>query len=124
MDEVKRALRDMLPREAKILQRQVTKDVAEAIAEEAKANMPKDTGGMAAGTKAVQEKDSGGQARSTVRVSKAFYWRFLEYGDGPDGIEHAMFLKAREKVLADVDRIALDAFKRRLIARIEKAAGR
>lgn len=124
IDDVRRLLRDVMPREARILTRQTTKDVASAIADEAKALMPVDEGTMVAGTNAFQERDRDGHGAASVRVRGAFYWRFLEYGDGPDGIEHAFFLRAREKVMQNIDSIATQAFVRRLVARIGKLAGR
>ena len=124
IDDVRRVLRDVMPKEARILSRQATKDVATAIADEAKALMPVDEGNMVAGTRALQERDKNGQGMASVRVRDAFYWRFLEYGDGPDGIEHAFFMRAREKVMRNIDNIATRAFVQRLAARIAKVAGR
>ena len=48
----------------------------------------------------------------------AFYWRFLEYGDGPDGVEHAFFLRAKEKVMNSGAPFA--SFAKRLTARLRK----
>lgn len=124
IDDVRRVLRDVMPREAKILTRQTTRDVATAIAEKAKELMPVDEGNMVAGTRAQQERDRDGHGLASVRVRGAFYWRFLEYGDGPDGIEHAFFLRARESVMQNIDSIATNAFVQRLVARIAKIAGR
>jgi HK97 gp10 family phage protein len=124
IDDVRRLLADIMPREAKTLTRQTTKDVADAIAEEAKEVMPVDEGNMRAGTRTKQERDKDGEGRASVRVRRAFYWRFLEYGDGPDGIEHAMFLRAKEKVMRNIDSIATEKFAKRLAARLRKVAGR
>jgi HK97 gp10 family phage protein len=124
IDDVRRVLRDVMPKEARILSRQTTKDVATAIADEAKVLMPIDEGDMVAGTRALQERDKDGVGMASVRVRGAFYWRFLEYGDGPDGIEHAFFMRAREKVMQNIDSIATRAFVQRLAARIAKVAGR
>lgn len=124
IDDVRRLLRDIMPKEAKVLTRQTTKDVAEAIAEEAKQVMPVDEGDMRAGTRVKQERDKDGQGRASVRVRGAFYWRFLEYGDGPDGIEHAFFQRSREKVRRNIDTIATRAFVKRLAARLARVAGR
>lgn len=124
IDDVRRTLRDLMPKEARVLSRQTVRDVASAIVDEAKPLMPVDEGTMRAGTVARQEKDRNGQATASVRVRGAFYWRFLEYGDGPDGIEHAFFMRAREKVMANIDTIATQAFVKRLAARIAKKAGR
>jgi HK97 gp10 family phage protein len=124
IDDVRRLLRDVMPREAKALTRQTTKDVAEAIADEAKQIMPVDQGDMRSGTRVKQERDKDGQGRASVRVRNAFYWRFLEYGDGPDGIEHAFFARSREKVMRNIDTVATRAFVKRLAARLRRVAGR
>lgn len=126
IDDVRRVLRDVMPKEARILTRQTTLDVATAIAEAAKDNMSSnvDSGAMRSGTRAMQERDKDKVGQASVRVRGAFYWRFLEYGDGPDGIEHAFFMRAREKVMSNIDAIATRAFVQRLVARIGKIAGR
>lgn len=124
IDDVRRVLRDVMPKEARILTRQTTLDVAKAIADEAKPLMPVDEGNMRSGTRAKQERDKDGEGRASVRVRGAFYWRFLEYGDGPDGIEHAFFLRAKEKVMHNIDTVATRAFVKRLVARLAKVAGR
>ena len=124
IDDVRRALADVMPKEARLLSRQTVRDVAEAIVDEAKQNMPVDEGDMIAGTHATNEKARDGEARAGVRVRNAFYWRFLEYGDGPDGVEHAMFAKAKAQVMSQIETIATRAFVRRLAERIAKVAGR
>lgn len=124
IDDVRRLLTDLMPREAKTLTRQTTKDVAEAIVDASTPLMPVDSGDMRAGTRARQERDKDGEGRASVRVRGAFYWRFLEYGDGPDGIEHAFFLRGKEKVMSNIDTIATQKFVKRLAARLAKVAGR
>lgn len=114
LDAVLAALEDVAEDSVKKLTADFCLDVATAIAEEAKAIMPKDTGVMAALT--VAEIGKGRNASSaSVRVGRdAYYWRFLEYGDGPDGIEHAFFMRSREKVFADIDNVAANNFRQRL----------
>jgi HK97 gp10 family phage protein len=124
IDDVRRLLTDLMPREAKTLTRQTTKDVAEAIVDASTPLMPIDSGDMRAGTRARQERDKDGEGRASVRVRGAFYWRFLENGDGPDGIEHAFFLRGKEKVMSNIDTIATQKFVKRLAARLAKVAGR
>lgn len=124
IDDVRRLLADVMPKEARVLTRQTTKDVADAIADEAKRLVPVDEGDLRAGIRAKQERDQDGEGRASVRVRGAFYWRFLEYGDGPDGIEHAFFLRSREKVMRNIDTIATKAFVKRLSARLARVAGR
>lgn len=124
IDDVRRLLGELMPREAKALTRQTTKDVAEAIVDASKPLMPVDEGNMRSGTRARQERDKDGEGRASVRVRGAFYWRFLEYGDGPDGIEHAFFMRGKEKVMSNIDTIATLKFVKRLAARLAKVAGR
>lgn len=124
IDDVRRLLTELMPREAKALTRQTTKDVAEAIVDASTPLMPVDSGDMRSGTRARQERDKDGEGRASVRVRGAFYWRFLEYGDGPDGIEHAFFMRGKEKVMSNIDAIATQKFVKRLAARLAKVAGR
>lgn len=120
IDAVRRMLNDIAPTEARKLMRQTVQDIAKQVVDDAKARMPRDSGAMISGTYAKQEKMEGVSVSSTVRVRRAFYWRFLEYGDGPDHVEHAMFLQAKEHVMSTIDHRFLDAFSKRLITRLMK----
>ena len=125
VDEARRLLSQIAPREARSLIVATVHDVAQTLVDEAKQGMPVETGKMRSATKANKEKADGNRARSTVRVSRrAFYWRFLEDGDGPDHIEYAMFLRAFEKVRSNLDRVFVDAFSRKLISRLIRAKGK
>jgi len=116
LDDVIRILDDVAEKYVKPLSSDFCLDVAEAIAEEAKKNMVGhiDSGDMRRLTVAERgQRSNFGMA--SVRVGQdAFYWRFLEYGDGPDGIEHAFFMRAREKVLTNIDSVAANRFRDRL----------
>lgn len=120
VDAVRRMLDDIAPAEARRLLRDTTLDVAKQVAADAKEIMPRDSGAMISGTYGRKEPLKGGEIKATVRVRRAYYWRFLEYGDGPDGIEHAFFLRARERTANMLDQTFLDAFARRLVARLRK----
>lgn len=124
IDEVNRLLGELMPKEARLLTRQTTTDVAKEIAARAKDLMPVDTGRMERGTYGKPERDKNGSGAATVRVKGAFYWKFLERGDGPDGIEHAFFLRAKEAVLKDIDSLVVAKFTRQLAERLKKVAGR
>lgn len=113
-------LTTIMPAEARRLLRETVHDVATEVAKDAKSRMPRDSGAMVKGTKAYREKMSSTAITSTVRVVGAFYWRFLEFGDGPDGVEHAFFFRAKEEVQSKLDRMFLDKFARRLVARLTK----
>ncbi len=118
LDEVLRALEAGLPQVAQKLNADCAADIAKEIADEAKQIMPSRRGRMRAGTAGHREKADGRLVKATVRVTGAFYWRFLEYGDGPDGVEHAMFLKAREKVMGSGK--PFEVFTKRLTAALRK----
>jgi hypothetical protein len=121
IDAVARMLKDIAPQDGRKLLRQTTHDIAKQVVTDAREIMPRDSGDMARATFAKQEPTQGNTIKSTVRVrGNAFYWRFLEYGDGPDGVEHAMFFKAKEKMLSVIDGQFLDAFAKRLVARLIK----
>jgi hypothetical protein len=75
---------------------------------------------MDAGIKAKRDKPTRNTVASSVRVYDAYYWRFLEYGDGPDGVEHAFFLKALQEMRPNMDRVYMDAFAKKLAARIKR----
>ena len=98
---------------ARNLARDMVLDVASDIATEAKDIMPVNQGKMKAGTKAKRGRSTKRQAVAEV-VCPVFYWIFLEHGDGPDGVEHAMFRRAEQTVLAGLDRAQFSRFRKRL----------
>lgn len=101
------------PNLARQLAGDMVMDVAKGIADEAKATMPTNTGKMKKATRARKGRASKTQVSANVEC-KAFYWVFLEHGDGPDGVEHAMFRRAEEKVKAGLDRAEFTRFRKRL----------
>lgn len=113
-------LNAVAPREAKNLLRATVLDIAKQLATEAKGSMPEDSGDMIAGTKAKRDRGTRDSIEASVVVNGAFYWRFLEYGQGPDGVETAMFLKALQAMRPDMERVYLEAFGRKLAARLAR----
>lgn len=114
-------LNAVAPREAKNLLRATVLDIAKQLAAEAKGSMPEDSGDMIAGTKAKRDRGTRDSIEASVVVGKdAFYWRFLEYGQGPDGLEYAFFLKALQAMRPDMERVYLEAFGRKLAARLAR----
>lgn len=117
-------MRNTAPDLSKKLAGDMVFDVAKAIADQAKEYMPVDTGLLKAATKPVRVsaggKPSAGVAVRGPRASAsnpfgyAFYWYILEYGDGPDKKEHAMFRRAEEKVKSGLDRVEFAKFRKRL----------
>lgn len=123
IDVVRSTLAALSDDQARALTRSVVYDIAKQVADDAKANMPKRTGNLIANTKPRQEKNKSGKAIATVMVARdAFYWRFLEFGTGPDGVEHAFFMRAVHKMSASGMAAILDAFARKLTSRIARRA--
>jgi hypothetical protein len=118
LHDVMTMLRDVAPKEARKMIGDTVNDVAKQVAKAAQGRMPVDTGAMRKGVKVYREKMNGTAITSTIRVVGAYYWRFLEYGDGPDGVEHGFFFRSREEVVSELDRVFLDKFARRLVARL------
>lgn len=119
--DVNRILAQIAPREAVNLMRSTVHGVATDLAKDAKADMPTDQGDMRKGTKAKRRRGRPGYVQSDVVVEGAFYWRFLEYGQGPDGVEHAMFLKALQAMRPNMNRVYVEQFAKKLIARLKRA---
>ena len=125
VDDIGRILLDLGPREATNLMRATVQDMATQLAKDAKARAPDDASTPApdlrSGIKAKRDRSAArGEVSSSVRVFGAFYWRILEYGDGPDGVEHAFFMKAIEEMRPNLERTYLEAFAKKLAARLAR----
>lgn len=120
IDAVNCALNEFAPKDARNLIRATVHDIASQLAKSAKEKAPSDEGQLKAGIKAKRDKPTRNTVSSSVRVFRAFYWRFLEYGDGPDGVEHAYFLKALQEMRPNMDRVYMEAFAKKLAARIKR----
>ena len=118
LEEVGRMLNQLAPVEARRLMRLTVRDVAQVFAEDAKASMPEKTGKLKKSVKAKINRDNG--TTISARVDGLFYGRILDQGDGPDGVAHGFYMRAREKVNADLSKIVVDKFARRLVARLMK----
>ena len=95
LDDVNDMLKQIAPKQAQNIMRVTIHDMAARIGKDAKRIMPVDDGVMKKATKWKRNRVRNGFMSSVVYVLReAFYWRFLEYGDGPDGVEHAFFAKA------------------------------
>lgn len=126
LDGVVAALTTVGPKEARNLARNTVQQVASDIAKDAADMAPRDTGELKRSIKARRRNTHGGdEFESVVYVlPDAFHWRFQEYGQGPDGVEHAMFLKALNRFKADGQKRHLDAFAKVLERRIKRAMKR
>jgi HK97 gp10 family phage protein len=126
LDGVIAALTAVAPKEARNLARNTVQQVATDIAKDAADMAPRDSGDLKRSIKARRRNADGKDYfESIVHVlPAAYYWRFLEYGQGPDGVEHAMFLKALNKYKADGQKRHLEAFAKVLERRINRAMKR
>lgn len=126
--DVNRILADIAPREAKNLLRNVTVEMARELAKDAKTYTPDDPATQAwVGDSFAAKRERGD--RNTVAASviikkgkgsRSFIWRFLEYGTGPEGVEHAMFLKAFQKMKPEIVPTYLRIFGAKLEARLKR----
>lgn len=108
------------------IMRATVHDMALQLARSGKDNSPDDPatgkGDLKSSIKAKKRRGTKTTVNSDVIVlPSAYYWKFLEYGDGPDNVEHAMFLKALQAMRPDVDRVYMEAFAKKLIARMMRA---
>ncbi len=121
MGDVVDVLNSVAPREARNLARSTVHASAGVIRDDAKRFMPKDSGQMKKATKAVRRSVKDNIIRSDVMVTAAaYYWRFREYGQGPDMREDAMFMKSLALFRKDMDRIFSEQFGKKLEARLAR----
>lgn len=119
--DVNRLLSQIAPTEAKNLMRATVHGLATDLVKSARERMPVDSGDMKRSTGAKRERGNRTTLASSVRVAGiAFYWRYLEYGQGPDRVEHAFFLQSLEALRPDLDRRYLEIFVDKLIARLKR----
>lgn len=127
IEDVDRLLGRVAPNQARNIMRSTVHDMAGQVRNDAKKVMRVDEGDMKKGTKAKRERVRDNRVKSTVRVArKAFYWRFLEYGDGPDGVEHAFFARAVQKLKSSMNQRFLKSFGKKFeqtLARARKRYG-
>lgn len=123
IEDVNSVLTQIAPREGINLIRATVSDIAKQLAKSAKGYSPDRTGLLDKSTKHKPSRGTPTTAVADVVVAnRAFYWRFLEFGTGPDNVEHAMFLKALQTMRPDMDRVYLEAFTRKLVARLARQA--
>lgn len=125
--DINRILGQIAPREAKNLMRATVFDITKQAASKMTDYTPDDpaTGGgdLKSSIKPKRERGTRDRIEASVVVTnirRNYFWRFLEYGDGPDHVEHAMGLKALMALRPDIDRIYAEAFVKKLIARLKR----
>jgi hypothetical protein len=126
--DINRILKELAPREAINLMKTTVYDITKTVAAEASDRSPDDpntgAGDLKSSIKAKRERGSRSTIDATVRVTnidRNYFWRFLEYGQGPDKVEHAMFLKTLESIRPDIDRVYAEVFVKKLVARLARA---
>ena len=125
LDDVNELLSQIGPRQAINIMRATVQGVASGIAKDAKADAPQDEGDLKKAIKPKRERAKRGYLMSTVRVDpSAFYWRFLEYGQGPDGVEYAMFMRAVENFRMNMHQTFIQEFGKKWEAAMVRAAKR
>ena len=123
LSEVRSALIDLGPKEATNLMRTVVVDIAKQVAQDAADRAPAEKGDLKDGISAKRERGQRNKLAATVRAAP-FYWRYLEYGQGPDGVEHAFMLKSLQALRPEMDRIYLETFVRKWTALMARKAKR
>lgn len=121
ISDVNHILATIAPNEARNIMRATVQALATDIAKGAKTRTPDDSGTLDKSIKAKRERGTRETIASSVRVARAArYWRFLEYGQGPDNVEHAFFLQTLQALRPDLNQKYLEIFTAKLIARLKK----
>lgn len=130
IEQVNAIFGTIAPTEAKNLLRVTTFDMAKQAAVIAKTNTPDDpatgVGDLKSSIKGIRGKGSRNKVEASVNVTnirRNFFWRFLEYGDGPDNVEHAMFgrtIEALRPIIVPMYLRAFGAALEKRLARLRK----
>lgn len=129
--DINRILGQIAPREAANLMKVTVYDITKTAAAKMVDFTPDDqatgSGDLKSSIKPKRERGSRGRIEASVIVTnirRNYFWRFLEYGQGPDHVEHAMALKSLMAMRPDIDRIYAEAFVKKLIARLKRERNR
>jgi HK97 gp10 family phage protein len=123
IEDVNRVLQEIAPREAINLMRATTADLAKGIAKDAQDNAPVDQGDIKRGIKHKRARGDKNTVKAEVVANTngtSFHWRFEEYGQGPSGVEVAMFLRALMKAKTEMPQRYLQSFTDKLIGRLAR----
>lgn len=129
VDEVKDILNNIAPRHARNLMRATIQSIASTIAQDAKANAPKDTGTLIKAIKAKRKKSHPDKPISDVVIESgksvkydAFYWRFVEHGTGGDNPqpERPFIRPAADRVRSNFKAILTEEFGKKLEKALER----
>ena len=127
VEQINQILSVIAPNEAKNLLRATVYDIAKQTAQIAVTYTPDDPKTGKGDLKSSIKPKRGRGARDRVdaqvevrNIRRNFFWRFLEYGDGPDNVEHAMFGRALETIRPDINSIYTKAFGNALVKRLAR----
>lgn len=123
--DVNAILAKIAPREGINLIRATVHDIAIQAAKSASDKAPDDPattkGDLKSSIKAKRGRGTRQRVNSNVVVApSAYYWKFLEVGDGPDGVEHAFMLRTIQELRPNIDRVYCEAFVKKLEARLAR----
>jgi HK97 gp10 family phage protein len=117
-------LGEVAPRHAANISAAMVHGVAGDVRDRAKAGAPVDEADLKKAIKTKKRRRKYSLFRSDVIVlRRAFYWRFIEYGEGP-ARENAFFLRAVESLRARLPGIVKTQFLKKLQAAIKRAQRR
>lgn len=129
IDEADQLLTKIGPRAAFNLMRSTLSALARDIAKDASEYAPRNTGDLDGNIKSKRMRSLKGSstlsAAAYVRGGASgdlFYWRFLEHGQGPDGVEHAFFARATENYRRDQRAKLEHHFVKKFEAMLRRAA--
>lgn len=126
IEETDRLLAKVAPKVGFNVMRSTLSAIARQVAKDASDYAPRDEGDLEANIKSkrLRSSRSSGLLSSAayVRGGDLFYWRFLEHGQGPDGVEHAFFARAAENYRRDQRAILTREFTRKFEAAMRRAA--
>lgn len=126
IEDVNHILATIAPNEAANIMRAMVAALAKDLAKSASARVPVVDGTLKKSIFHERQRTRvkgrrAGLLSAEVKVATdAFYWRFLEYGQGPDNVEYAFFLQTLQALRPDLDRRYLEIFTAKLIARLKR----
>lgn len=130
LEEIKKVLTKIAPKEAANLARATIHGLASTVTKEAKKRVPTDKGTLKKAIKAKRKKSTPDKPISDVIVTQGnsakadgFYWHFVEYGTGgPSPQAERPFLRpARDFVQANMPKILDEQFKKKLVSAVNRA---
>lgn len=124
VDDVKRVLDKVAPREARNIMRATVGGMAAELRNDARKEAPKDEGDLRKDIAVKRRRNQGSLVRADVIVrARSYYWRFVEYGTTKLA-ENAFFLRTLRSFESRAMKSFLDQFVRRFTQALARAARR